>query len=191
MKARRNRPKNRRWQGSATADSRGQCPSPVGIRWRPVLLAVEPLRLHRPRIAHRRIGRSGLRYYGRNSTARTSRWHWPPPVTSLAAALPHATGWTQRSSINNRPSGPSLSLTRRASVLSGSIHSLPNPSTTAHGFRGRGVHGASLRCGREAVPKRFVAARRHIVTMGLSAGTYGSPGQQGDSCTGRNGSWQP
>ena len=50
-----------RWQGSATADSRGQCPSPVGIRWRPVLLAVEPLRPHRSRIASRRIGRLGLR----------------------------------------------------------------------------------------------------------------------------------
>ena len=50
-----------RWQGSAIADSRGQCPSPVGIRWRPVLLAVESLRPHRPRIASRRIGRSGLR----------------------------------------------------------------------------------------------------------------------------------
>ena len=42
----------------------------------------------------------GSGYCGSNSTARTSRGHWPPPGTSLAAAWPHATGWAQRSSVN-------------------------------------------------------------------------------------------
>ena len=54
-----------RWQGSATADSRGQFPSLVGIRWRPVLLAVEPLRPHRRGSPQGGLGAWGSGYCGR------------------------------------------------------------------------------------------------------------------------------